>query len=145
MLEPLAGLVVAHRRMAAARPDWDEVVLTWDPGGRTPVLSATAAGTDGFTRAWEEVQRHMLSIDLEARRVLGQPPADAVTHHEGLGAIFGRMAHLYTISHDRFVLDGPQGRSRRQLAREYAAYETLARELACGRKFLPSLFDRPAS
>jgi hypothetical protein len=43
------------------------------------------------------------------------------------------------------VLDGPQGRNRRQLAREYAAYETLARELACGRKFLPSLFDRPAS
>lgn len=144
LLEPLAGLVVAHRRIAAARPAWGDVVLSADPANRVAVLAETSPGADAFTCAWDSIQRHMLSVDLEARRILAPPPRGAVPHHEGLGAVFCRMAHLYTISHDRFVLDGPRGRNRQQLARAFAAYETLARDLVAGRTRLPALCDRPA-
>ncbi|WP_280421696.1 hypothetical protein [Nocardia carnea] len=142
MLESLAGLVVAHRRMAAARPVWDEIVLPW---GRWPGPPENGSAADPFACACDEVQRHMLSIDLEARRILGPPRPDSVPHHEGLGAVFGRMAHLYTVSFDRFVLDGPEGANRRRLVGEYIAYESLAHDLVTGRKCLPALSDRPAS
>lgn len=145
MLESLAALVVAHRRMAAARPIWENIVLPWEEGGALPGRPGNRSGADPFDCACDEVQRRMLSIDLESRRILGPPRPDAVPHHEGLGAVFGRMAYLYTISFDRFVLDGPEGLNRRQLAREYRAYEALARDLVAGRKYLPALSDRPAS
>lgn len=145
MLESLAGLVVAHRRMAAARPVWDDIVLPWEQPGQPPGPSETGSDTDPFAYACDEVQRHMLSIDLEARRILGPARPDSVPHREGLGAVFGRMAHLYTISFDRFVLDGPEGPNRRRLVGEYIAYEALARDLVAERKCLPALFDRPAS
>ncbi|MGI5221520.1 hypothetical protein [Nocardia sp. CA-290969] len=145
LLEPLAGLVVAHRRLAAARPEWDDLVLSRESTDQVAVFPETSPGANAFTCAWESVQRHMLSVDLEARRILAPPPPDAVPHHEGLGAVFGRLAHLYTISHNRFVLDGPCGPHRRQLARAFAGYETLARDLVAGRKRLPGLADRPAS
>ncbi|WP_280415285.1 hypothetical protein [Nocardia carnea] len=145
MLESLAGLVVAHRRMAAARPVWEEIVLPWGRPGEPPGPSETGSETDPFACACDEVQRHMLSLDLEARRILGPPRPDAVPHREGLGAIFGRMAYLYTISFDHFVLDGPEGPNRRRLAGEYIAYEALARDLVTGRKCLPALSERPAS
>lgn len=145
MLESLAGLVVAHRRMAATRPVWDEIVLPWDGVGGTAESSESGSAADPFDCACDEVQRRMLSIDLEARRILGPPRPRSVPHHEGLGAVFGRMAYLYTISFDRFVLDGPEGANRRRLVAEYVAYEALARELAGGRKYLPALSDRPCS
>ncbi|MBF6349517.1 hypothetical protein IU448_10845 [Nocardia flavorosea] len=144
MLESLAGLVVAHRRMAAARPAWDDIVLPWEEATTLPGRPENRSGADPFDCACDEVQRRMLSIDLEARRILGPPSPDSVSHHEGLGAVFGRMAHLYTISFDRFILDGPEGLNRRQLVREYAAYEALARDLVAGRKCLPALSQRPA-
>ncbi len=87
----------------------------------------------------------MHKIDLEACTIFGQAGAAAVEHHEGLGAVFGRAAHLYTISFNRFVLDGPEGRNRQQLGRALASYESLARDLICGRKYLPSLHRRPDS
>lgn len=145
MLESLAGLVVAHRRMAAARPVWDAIVLPWGQPEEASGAAETGSDTDPFACACDEVQRHMLSIDLEARRILGPPRPDSMPHREGLGAVFGRMAHLYTISFDHFVLDGPEGPNRRRLVREYIAYEALARDLVTGRKCLPALSDRPAS
>ena len=144
LLESLAGLVVAHRRMAAARPAWDDIVLPWGRPGQPPGSSETGSDTDPFACACDEVQRHMLSIDLEARRILGPPRPGSVPHREGLGAVFGRTAYLYTISFDRFILDGSEGANRRRLAREYAAYDALARDLVAGRKCLPALCDRPA-
>ncbi|WP_174187992.1 hypothetical protein [Nocardia barduliensis] len=143
MLEPLAGLVEAHRRMATVQPDWDDVELTWTPGQKGPVLSTAGGNAEPFASAWEDAQRHMLAIDLEACKVLGQPDAGAVEHHEGLGAVLGRMAHLYTISFNRFVLDGPEGRNRQQLGRALVSYDSLARDLVCGKKCLPSPLTRP--
>ncbi len=145
LLTSAAGLVDAHRRLAVARPSWDDVVMTWVPGAAGPELPEMDPADDPFTGSWEDAQRHILAIDLEAHRVLGEPGAGAVEHHEGLGAIFGRMAHLYTISFDRFVLDGPLAPNRRQLARAYFSYETLAGELVCGKKCLPPLFGRPVA
>lgn len=141
LLGSLANLVLAHRRLAAARPVWDEPALPWNPIAE----SAYGVGSDPFADAYDDIQRLMLSIDLEARRVLGPPGADSVPHREGLGAVFGRMAHLYTISFGRFILDGPEGAGRRRLVGEYIAYEALARDLAGGRKHLPLLSDRPSS
>ncbi|WP_327150270.1 hypothetical protein [Nocardia sp. NBC_01329] len=143
LLVSVAGLVDAHRRLAAARPSWEDVVVTWSPdelGSDRPELDPAE---DPFIEIWEDVQRHILAIDLEAHRVLGEPDIGAMEHYEGLGAVFGRMAHLYTISFDRFVLDGPQAPNRRQLARAYISYEALARELVCGKRRLPPLSGRP--
>ncbi|MGW6336390.1 hypothetical protein [Nocardia rhamnosiphila] len=137
MLTAVAGLVDAHRRLAATRPGWDEVVMTWIPGRSEPELPGMDLAADPFAGAWADAQRHLLVIDLEAHRVLGEPGTGAVAHHEGLGAVFGRLAHLYTMSFDRFVLDGPEAAHRRQLARAYFAYESLAHELARGAKCLP--------
>jgi hypothetical protein len=137
ILVSVEGLVDAHRRLAATRPNWDEVVMTWTPGRSQPELPGMDLVADPFTGAWEDAQRHLLVIDREARRALGEPGSGAVKHHEGLGAVFGRLAYLYTISFDRYVLDGPQAAHRRQLARAYFSYEILARELACGEKCLP--------
>ncbi|WP_159848681.1 hypothetical protein [Nocardia sp. CY41] len=143
MLKALVGLVIAHRRIAMAQPDWDDVVLTWTSGQVVPVLSVAHDSADSFVGAWEAAQRHMLAIDLEGCRVLGEPGAGAVEHHEGLGAVFGRMAHLHSVSFNRFfVLDGPEGRNRQQLGRALVSYESLARDLICGRKALPSPFRR---
>ncbi|MET8800020.1 hypothetical protein ABZV91_26945 [Nocardia sp. NPDC004568] len=137
MLTAVAGLVNAHRRLATTRPSWDDVVMTWVPGRPEPDLDDMNLAADPFIRAWEDAQRHLFVIDSEAHRVLGEPVSDAVEHHEGLGAVFGRLAYLYTISFDRFVLDGPEAVHRRQLARAYFSYESLARELVCGEKRLP--------
>ncbi|WP_063039863.1 hypothetical protein [Nocardia grenadensis] len=137
MLAAVAGLADAHRRLAASRPNWDDVVLTWIPGRPVPELPGMDLAADPFARAWEDAQRHLLVIDREAHRVLGTPGSGAVEHHEGLGAVFGRLAHLYTMSFDRYVRDGPEAVHRRQLARAYLSYESLARELACGEKCLP--------
>ncbi|MGW1741526.1 hypothetical protein ACWCPQ_22285 [Nocardia sp. NPDC001965] len=145
LLASVAGLVTAHRRFAAARPAWDDVVMTWPPGEIGPELPEMDPAEDRFAGIWEDAQRHILAIDLEAHRVLGVADIGAIEHHEGLGAVFGRMAYLYTISFDRFVSDGPQAPNRRQLARAYVAYETLARELACGRKCLPPVVGRPVA
>ncbi|MEU1527244.1 hypothetical protein ABZ413_34150 [Nocardia rhamnosiphila] len=138
MLTGVAGLVDAHRRLAATRPGWDEVVMTWIPGRSEPELPGMDLAADPFIAAWADTQRHLLVIDLEARRVLGEPGSGAVEHHEGLGAVFGRLAHLYTMSFDRYVRDGPEAAHRRQLARAYFSYESLACELACGKKCLPA-------
>ncbi|WP_416563036.1 hypothetical protein [Nocardia testacea] len=137
MLTAVAGLVDAHRHLAATRPNWDDVVLTWVPGRTEPELPDTDLAADPFVRAWEDAQRLLFVIDSEAHRLLGEPGSGAVEHHEGLGAVFGRLAYLYTISFDRFILDGPEAVHRRQLARAYFSYEGLARELACGQKRLP--------
>ncbi|MBF6227122.1 hypothetical protein IU470_18675 [Nocardia abscessus] len=143
MLEHLAGLVDAHRRMAAVQPEWGDVELTWTAGRKAPVLSVTGGNAEPFASAWDDAQRHMLEIDLEGCDVLGAPSVGAVEHHEGLGAVFGRMAYLYTISFDRFVLDGPKGENRLELGRALVSYESLARDLSCGRTFLPSSFRCP--
>ncbi|WP_157106010.1 hypothetical protein [Nocardia sienata] len=145
ILVSVAGLVDAHRRLAATRPNWDEVAMTWIPGRSEPELPGMDLAADPFTGAWEDAQRHLLVIDLEAHRVLGEPGSGAVEHHEGLGAVFGRLAYLYTISFDRYILDGPQAAHRRQLARAYFSYESLARELACGEKCLPPPAGGPAA
>lgn len=145
ILEHLAGLVDAHRRMAAAQPDWDDAELTWTPGQQAPLLTVAGGNAEPFAHAWEDAQRHMHKIDLECSKVLGKPGAAAVEHHEGLGAVFGRAAHLYTISFHRFVLDGPEGRNRQQLGRALVSYESLARDLICGRRYLPSPYRRPDS
>lgn len=147
LCKSLAGLVDAHRRMAVARPDWDDddVKLSWASGQAVPVLAVAGGGVDEFVGAWEDAQRHMLDIDQEAYEVLAEVSAEGVEHHEGLGAVFGRMAHLYTISFKRVVLDGPEGRNRQQLGRSLVAYESLARNLACGRVYLPSPLMRPDS
>lgn len=137
ILDSVAGLADAHRRLAAMRPNWDDVVITWIPGRPEPQLPGMDLAADPFTGAWEDAQRHLLVIDQEAQRVLGEPGSGAVEHHEGLGAVFGRLAYLYTISFDRYVLDGPEAAHRRQLARAYFSYESLARELVCGEKCLP--------
>ncbi|MGW4718202.1 hypothetical protein [Nocardia sp. NPDC004260] len=142
ILESLVGLVDAHRRMAAAQPRWRDVEVVW-ASEQVPVLSA--AGADPFAGAWEDAQRHMLDIDLVSCEVLGDPNAEAVEHHEGLGAVFGRMVHLHRVSFNPFVLDGPAGRNRQQLGRALVAYEGLARELVSGRAYLPSPFARPDS
>lgn len=145
ILEQLAGLVDAHRRMAATQPDWDVVELTWTSGQKAPVLSVAGGNAEPFAHAWEDAQQHMHKIDLESCKILGKPGVAAVEHHEGLGAVFGRAAHLYTISFNRFVLDGPEGRNRQQLGRALVSYESLARDLVCGRKYLPSPYSRPDS
>jgi hypothetical protein len=142
ILEPLAGLVDAHRRTAAAQPRWRDVEVVWAPG-QVPVLSA--AGADPFADAWEDAQRHMLDIDLVSCEIFGDPSAEAVEHHEGLGAVFGRLVHLHRISFNPFIVDGPEGRNRLQLGRALVSYESLARELICGRLYLPSPFTRPDS
>ena len=139
MLAAVAGLVDAHRRFAAAHPSWDDLVPARLPGGGGPELPET----DPFLGIWDDAQRHVLAVDREAHRILDEPDIGAVEHHEGLGAVFGRMAHLYTVSFDRFVLDGPLAPNRRQLARAYISYETLAGELVCGKRCLPPLSGRP--
>ncbi|MGW5384496.1 hypothetical protein [Nocardia sp. NPDC003963] len=144
LLAAVAGLVDAHRRLANTRPNWDDMVITWVPGEAGPELPEPDPVGDPFTGIWDEAQRHILTVDLEAHRVLGAPRFGAVEHHEGLGAVFGRMAHLYTVSFGPFVLDGPQALNRRQLARAYFSYESLARALACGEKSLPPLSARAA-
>ncbi|WP_328398020.1 hypothetical protein [Nocardia sp. NBC_00416] len=140
MLDSVAGLVDAHRRMAVVQPSWDDVVLTWVPGQVGPELPEMDVHADPFTGVWEDAQRHILAIDFEAHRVLGESAGGAVRHHEGLGSVFARMAHLYTISFDRFISDGPEAPNRRQLIRAYIAYENLARRLADGKRCLPPLF-----
>ncbi|MEV3963516.1 hypothetical protein AB0M34_21935 [Nocardia sp. NPDC050193] len=137
MLISVAGLVNAHRRLAVTQPNWDDVVFTWVPGRPVPELPGMDLAADPFAEAWAEAQRHLHVIDSEAHRVLGEPGSGAVEHHEGLGAVFGRLAHLYTISFDRYIRDGPEAVHRRQLARAYFSYESLARELTCGEKCLP--------
>ncbi len=52
MLTSVAGLVDAHRRLAATRPDWDEVVMTWIPGRFEPELPGMDLAADPFTGAW---------------------------------------------------------------------------------------------
>lgn len=143
MLVSVAGLVDSHRRFAAATPSWDDLVITRLPGAAAPELPDMKPAADPFFGIWEEAQRYILAIDLEAHRVLGAPDVGAVEHHEGLGAVFGRMAHLYTISFDRYISDGPEAPNRRQLARAYMSYETLARELACGIRRLPPISGYP--
>lgn len=143
ILGPIAGLVDAHRRMEAIRPSWGEGVMTWTPGAEGVMLPSMDVDADPFLGVWEDAQRHMSAIDLEAHRILGEPPTGAVEHHEGLGTIFCRMAYLYTISFNRFVLDGPEGTNRKQLARAYVSYENLARDLVCGKKYLPSPIGNP--
>ncbi|MFD8249688.1 hypothetical protein [Nocardia sp. NPDC059691] len=128
--------------MAVAQPDWDDVDVVW-ASGPVPVLSA--AGADPFAGAWEDAQRHMLDIDLVSCSFLPDPSAAAVEHHEGLGAVFGRMVHLHRISFGPLILDGPAGRNRQQLGRALVSYDSLARELICGRRYLPSPFTRPDS
>ncbi|WP_280299431.1 hypothetical protein [Nocardia abscessus] len=142
ILEPLAGLVDAHRRMAAAQARWDDVEVVW---ASSPVPVLAAVGADSFAGAWENAQRHMLDIDLVSCEILGDPSAEAVEHHEGLGAVFGRMVHLHRISFNPFILDGPAGRNRQQFGRALISYERLACELICGRVYLPSPFTRPDS
>jgi len=77
----------------------------------------------------------------------GRP--DAVVHHEGLGAVFSRIAYLYTASFRRFLLDGPQGPHRQELGRTMAEYENLAGQLTSGRRRLPpsaaNHFGRPGA
>lgn len=138
MLVPIAGLVVAHRRMAEARPDIDEVVQTWRSGLDAQELVATDLNAGPFMQAWQEEQRHMLAIDTEAHRILATPRPDAIEHTERLGTVFSRMARLYTISFGRFVLDGPEGANRKRLTRELAAYESFARGLVDGTQCLPN-------
>lgn len=146
ILESIAGLVEVHRRMEALQPRWGDGVMTWDPKAGDMAVPTLDVEADPLLDAWEDAQRHISAIDLEARRILGEPPLGAVEHHEGLGTIFCRMAYLYTISFDRFVLDGPDGTNRKQLARAYASYEQLAHDLVCGRKYLPSPTDgRPGT
>lgn len=143
ILGSIAGLVDVHRRMEAVRPSWGDGVTMWSSGAGGMVLPSMDVDADPFLDIWEEAQRHMSAIDLEACRILGEPPIGSVEHHEGLGTIFCRMAYLYTISFNRFVLDGPEGKNRKQLARAYVSYENLAHDLVCGKKYLPSPTGNP--
>lgn len=145
ILDSIVGLVDVHRRVETLQPRWGDGVMTWDPRVGDMVLPTIDVDADPFLGVWEDAQRHILAIDLEARRILGEPPVGAVEHYEGLGTVFCRMAYLYTISFNRFVLDGPEGTNRKQLARAYASYENLAHDLVRGRKCLPSPTGGPGT
>ncbi len=138
IIESIAGLVNTHRRLEVLRPHWGDGVMTRTVGDRDIVLPSMDVDSDPFLRAWEDAQRHIAAIDLAAHGILGEPPIDAEEYHEGLGAVFCRMAYLYTISFNRFVLDGPEGVNRRQLARAYTSYDNLVHDLTCGKKYLPT-------
>lgn len=141
ILRALAGLTDARRRMAMDRPGAEDIAS----GAMRLSPSAAQTDSDPWFLASRDAQRHMATIDFAARRVLGPPRAGALEHHEGLGTVFGRMAYWYVISFDRFVLDGPEGRNRRALGLSFASYETLARELASGRSYLPEPSAHPQS
>src|SRR5690606_6204314 len=132
MLDALAGLAVLHRRMAE-QPVSD--------GAATPpedrASSPGSVWAHSSIEIWDEAQHHIRAIDLAAHLLLGDSHPGAVVHHEGLGAVFSRIAFWHSASFRHVVLDGPQGRHRQELGRAIAGYEELCEQLTSGRRRLP--------
>jgi hypothetical protein len=138
MLKSAAGLIDAHRRCASAVP---ETVVLSCLGSAGPLrLSFTGRRAAEFICATEDILGWMSAIDQYVYSCVDvRVRADAVEHHEGLGAVIGRMAFLYTESFSRTgtVLGGLYSRNRVLFARECRAYEALASDVVAGRRRLP--------
>ncbi|WP_331760983.1 hypothetical protein OG225_43015 (plasmid) [Nocardia sp. NBC_01377] len=131
LLDSLGGLLDLHRRMATRTTTVDVPVASAVP-------EAADAELDSVIEIWHESQRLITAIDREARRILSAPAPGAIEHPDGLGAVYSRLAYLYSISFDRFVFDGPDGGNRRRLGRAYIDHDDLHHHLMSGTKFLPT-------
>ncbi|WP_331758771.1 hypothetical protein OG225_41230 (plasmid) [Nocardia sp. NBC_01377] len=140
LLDSLGGPLDAHRRMAT-RTATIEVSVA--PGHAVAIPETADAGLDSMIEIWHESQRLIAAIGRQARRILGAPAPGATEHPDGLGAVYSRLAYLYSISFNRFVLDGPEGANRRRLGRAYIDHDDLVHHLTRGTKFLPTVLTAP--
>ncbi|WP_280422231.1 hypothetical protein [Nocardia carnea] len=140
ILKSAAGMVHAHRRLNGSEPPADDIDFLRDGPGHAMRLVISGPSTEPLSRAAEELRGFIVTIDHDARDLLGKPNPTAKQHRESLGSVIARLAFLYTLTYPKshgLLVDS------RPLFRLFApgcnSYDQLVRDLMNGTLCLPPL------